>query len=654
MGLPSPTLLQYPVCAMLVFNGYPSRGIRCTQFLCERILKLRMHIKRHRSLWLAFNWILLVAGAATAQAWQIHTVAGGENLTVIARRYGVTIKDLQDLNELQSDLLIVGQKLRVPEQDNEWYVVRSGDNLSTIAQKFDTSVALLRQLNGIRGSRIYPEQRLRIIPAPVDEAVHVVERGENLTVIARRFNTSIARLKQINGLENDRIFIGQQLRLLEADMTSHIVERGDALWEIARTYGMTVTELKRINELGGDRIYPGQVLKVAASFDNGSPPAASQMKLASYVVERGDNLHDIARLHQMSLRELRDLNNLRGSLIHPGQKLKVRPLLGTRADNGGYIGSLDWDKLNISVPGVAKVQAASGPYFYEKPIAIRQPDKTYTEESTISPGISYRHARKLFDVFEEQVKAMGKLDDSLDGWHFVLDPGHGGIDPGAVVSAEDEEGERYYVVEDEYVYDLTLRVYALLRARGADVTLTILAPNHLLRANTPASSTFVHDRNEVFNDADWNRSDQSKTWPKGGMSYLKKRVEIAQKAVKDTPGDRQVFLSFHADHDVSTGNAITLFYHQNHRTIDRVSRDFSRELLPAMGAGSRIRGRNFAVLRDNPIKYKLLVEMRNLAFNEHVWAIRYEELRRRDAEKIVEALVSVLGTKIVPIAELSR
>ena len=62
-----------------------------------------------------------------------------------------------------------------------------------------------------------------------------------------------------------------------------------------------------------------------------------------------------------------------------------------------------------------------------------------------------------------------------------------------------------------------------------------------------------------------------------------------------------------------------------------------------MGAGSCVKGRNLGVLRDNPIKYKLLVEMRNLAFDEHIWAIRFEQLRQRDAEKIVEALVSVLG-----------
>jgi len=618
----------------------------CLLSLQERIFKSLQYVHQYsRLLFLVLCGIHLFTGVPAAQEWQIHTVARGENLTVIAGRYGVTIDDLQAWNDLRDDRILVGQQLRVPEQNREWYIVQRGDTLSGIAGKFDSTVTLLRQLNRISGSRIYPGQRLRLVPAPIDEPVYIVKWGDTLTGIAKRFNTSIATLKQINGLESDGIFAGQQLRLRETDLTSHLVERGDALWEIARTYDTTVAELKRINDLSGDRIFPGQVLKVAASPANDDNFVSSRMKLAAYVVERGDNLHEIARLHQMSLRELRDLNGIRGSLIHPGQRLKVRPLLGTRADNGGYVGSIDWNRLKISIPDVVALPSDNGPYFYEKPKAMRQPGKSYTEKSKISPQTGYRHARKLFEAFKTQVETMGRLDDSLEGWHFVLDPGHGGIDPGTVVSAKDEDGKLYYVVEDEYVYDLTLRVYALLKVHGADATMTVLSTNHLLRANTPVSSTFVHDRNEVFNDDAWNRSNRATTWPKGGQSYLKKRVEIAEKAVKDAPADRQVFLSFHADNNKPTGNAITLFYHQNRKHTDRKSRNFAKELLPAMGAGSKIQGRNFGVLRDNPIRYKLLVEMRNLAFSEHIWAIRYEKRRQRDAEKIVKALVSVLGSK---------
>jgi LysM repeat protein len=598
--------------------------------------------------------LIFLTGALPAQEWHIHTVIRGENLTVIARRYSVTVDQLQTWNNLTSDRIFIGQELRIQQQNGEWYVVEKGDNLSVIARRFDTTVSDLQQLNQLRGSRIYPGQRLRVAPSPTDEAVYVVRRGDTLSEISQSLNISISQLKRINGLDDDRIYVGQQLRLREADMSSHIVERGDALWEIAKTYGMKVNELKDINNLTSDRIYPGQVLKIVAPPPDKPGAAPTQPPLATYVVKRGDNLIEIARLHQMSLRELRDLNNLRGSLIHPDQRLKVRPLLGTHSGDGGYIGSLDLEKLKITVQGVKKIQTANGPYFYEKPSVDSQPNRNYGEDSCISPHTAYTHARKLFDEFQQKVEAMGKLDDRLAGWHFVLDPGHGGIDPGTIVTAMDADGNRYYVVEDEYVYDMTLRVYALLKAHGADATLTLLAPNHLLRSNSPVSNTFVNDHNEILNDPDWNRNNRPGTWPKGNQQYLQKRIEIAKQAVKGTPADRQVFLSFHADNDELAGNAVTLFYHQNRRSTDHASRDFARRLLPAMGAGSRAKGRNLGVLRDNPIRYKLLVEMRNLAFDEHIWAIRYEQRRQRDAEKVVEALLSVLGEKIVNTAAASR
>ena len=79
--------------------------------------------------------------------------------------------------------------------------------------------------------------------------------------INHHFSTS---LKEINGVEGDRILIGQKLRLRQASTVTHVVERGDALWEIARAYGMTVGELKELNGLTSDRIYPGQELNLSS------------------------------------------------------------------------------------------------------------------------------------------------------------------------------------------------------------------------------------------------------------------------------------------------------------------------------------------------------------------------------------------------------
>lgn len=523
----------------------------------------------------------------------------------------------------------------------EWVThrVQRGESLTSLARKHHTTVNNLRQWNGLTGDRIMIGQVLKIGQKPSDDPVYVVVRGDILSRIARRNGTTVARLKKINDLSSDRIYVGQKLRLREAKRTVHIVERGDALWEIARAYGMSVKELKRLNNLKSDRIYVGQELKL-------SDQAAA--RTAIYTVRRGDNLTEISRLHQMSLSELRQLNKLRGSVIHPGQKLRVRPIPGdskeiphgSESTNG--TAALNWDLLKIKVPGVHRLEPGNGPYYFEKPRADHQRSKSYREESSINPQVCYRHGRQLLKQFDKTLAKMPPLSHRLAGWHFVIDPGHGGIDPGAVVRTVDSAGKANYIVEDEYAYDLALRVYALLKLHGAQVSLTMLSPNHLLRGNTPVSHTFVHDRNEVFNDAEWNRHNRPSTWPKGGQKYLNERVNIAKKALAGTPADHQVFLSFHADNDPPSGEVVTLCYFQSRGKIDQQSRRLAEKMLPDMGAGAKLKGRSLGVLRNNPATYKLLVEMRNLAFADHIWAVRYEQLRRRDAEKVVQALLNSL------------
>ncbi len=585
---------------------------------------------------LAPGGVLVPAADVLAQEWQTHQVKRGENLTLIANQYEVTVQELRDWNDLRSDDLAIGQQVRIPLEDREWYVVQPGDNLSDIASRFDTTVEFLRSLNELSGTTIHPGQKLRTLPAPVDEPVHVVRRGDSLSGIADRHGVSIAHLRRINDLDGDRIFPGQKLRLREAASSVHIVERGDALWEIAEAYGVTLDHLKAINGLTGDRIYPGQELRL-----NGE----SAPRSATYLVQPGDNLNEIARLHQMSLRELRELNKISGSLIRPGQKLTVRPLLGSGpgpADVAGGpapVGELDWSALEVVVPEVAKLTPGNGPYYFGGPEAEQQTGKSYFEKAGISPQVCYQRGRQLLEVFDRTIDLQPRLGGQLAGWTFVLDPGHGGIDPGTIVSGKDAEGQSCFVVEDEYVYDLALRVYALLKLHGADAELTLLSPNHLLRGNAPHTQTFVHERNEVFNDQAWNRGRDEATHPMGGQKYLDQRKAIARRALDGATPGRTVFLSFHADNDPDSGDVFTLFYFQNRHGTDTVGRDFAHRMLPAMGAGARTRGRNLGVLRDNPARFALLVEMRNLAFAEHVWAIRYEQLRQRDAEKVVKAVI---------------
>lgn len=94
------------------------------------------------------------------------------------------------------------------------YTIRRGDTLSGIANRFNTTVSELVRLNNIANpDRIYEGQVLIIRPGSCNDT-YVVRRGDTLSAIAARYGTTVARLAGINGISNaDRIYVGQVLDL---------------------------------------------------------------------------------------------------------------------------------------------------------------------------------------------------------------------------------------------------------------------------------------------------------------------------------------------------------------------------------------------------------------------------------------------------------
>jgi LysM repeat protein len=579
--------------------------------------------------------LLLVPWTGTAQEdsarVKVHVVKRGETLTRIAGTHGVRVEELREWNGIKGSRILVGQELRIPAE-LEYYRVKAGDTLAKISKEQDVPVKLIRQLNRIDGDRIYPGQRLKLQPSHADEVNHVVVAGETLSEIADLHRTSVGKLRDLNGIRGSTILVGQVLRLREAERSVHIVERGDALWEIAQGYGLSVQELREMNGLTHDRIYPGQELQIRG---------ARKPSLADYAVRRGDTLGEIAQLHQMSVREIKSVNSLRGDRIFPGQTLKVRPLLGNEATGIGLLSpeEIPWATLVPASTKYQPIELSNGPYYTTRPRASVQLHDSYNEGSPIGPWKTYQRAAALQAEFDRKIAAVGRLSDALEGWTIVIDPGHGGVDPGTIVKARGGDGETLHVVEDEYVHDIALRMYVLFKLHGADATLTLLSPNHLLRGNQPATDTFVHERNEVFNSREINRRNSSRSWPRGGRTALGYRRSVAAEAFGNTQKGRRVFISLHADNSPQSPEAVTIFYQQSRAGTDTDSRRFAKSLLPAMGAGSRARGRNLGVLRGNEADVAVLIEIRNLAYPSQAWALRYEKLRHRDAEKVVKGVL---------------
>lgn len=104
----------------------------------------------------------------------------------------------------------------VEPASNNFHTVRSGETLSSIAKKYKVTVGHLKRANNLRSDRIPVGKRLRI-QSPVyyasKRARYKVRRGDNLTIIARRFGTSVSELRKKNNLKRNKIYVGQILKV---------------------------------------------------------------------------------------------------------------------------------------------------------------------------------------------------------------------------------------------------------------------------------------------------------------------------------------------------------------------------------------------------------------------------------------------------------
>lgn len=159
-----------------------------------------------------------------------------------------------------------------PVASSSIYIVQSGDTLSAIARRFGTTVNALMHINHLaNANQIYVGQRLEV-PGYSDGGpgcnIYTVQRGDTLTAIARRFGVSVHALAQENNISNtSHITVGQHLCIPNAGPAPtpghYTVQRGDTLTAIAQRFGTTVRALQQINHLGNvNQIYVGQVLRL--------------------------------------------------------------------------------------------------------------------------------------------------------------------------------------------------------------------------------------------------------------------------------------------------------------------------------------------------------------------------------------------------------
>lgn len=204
----------------------------------------------------------------------------------------------------------------------ERHRINRGDTLSAIAKRYDTSVALLRQANNLSGNAIKPGNHLLIPVARTQLA-----------------DFRLAALREQAAL--------QSTAAAKKRTRTYQVRSGDTLWGLARRHNISVTQLARANGISASKpLRPGQTLEIdiaapaaqrtVAANTRGTPkrntaPAGRQS--LQYTVRQGDSLYQISRRYRVTVSDLRQWNGLgQGHHLRPGQKLTLYVDTSLQAD----------------------------------------------------------------------------------------------------------------------------------------------------------------------------------------------------------------------------------------------------------------------------------------------------------------------------------
>lgn len=229
---------------------------------------------------------------------------------------------------------------KIPTERLQTYTVKEGEYLGEIAEKYGVKISDIREWNDLEGDKILVGQKLKIysdkkVTTKSDNTTlksthHIVAEGEYLSEIANEYGVTVSELKEWNDLEDDKILVGQKLIVSEPKSTekkttgkskTHTVKEGENLTGIAEKYNVSVKNIKDWNDIDDDKIIPGQELKVSKPSEKSNKETT---KTKTYKVKKGDTLASIAEEFNISIANLKKWNDLNSDgTIYVGQELKL-------------------------------------------------------------------------------------------------------------------------------------------------------------------------------------------------------------------------------------------------------------------------------------------------------------------------------------------
>lgn len=283
------------------------------------------------------------SGSATSTT---YTVQSGDSVWGISNKFGITMDQLIQWNNIQNNFIYPGQKLTIKgSQENgsstnnsgnntnssgnagtsnggqttgAKYTVQSGDSVWKISNDHGITMAQLIEWNNIKNNFVYPGQQL------------IVSNGGSSNTGANNGNTSGSNSSNSSSSNT-------------ASGTKYTVKAGDSVWSVSNKYGITMAQLIQWNNIQNNFIYPGQQLTVSnsgstnsASSNTGSSANTnnSSSSQGTYTVKAGESVWSVANKNGITMNQLIEWNNIKNNFIYPGQQLIVKGGNSTNTNTG--------------------------------------------------------------------------------------------------------------------------------------------------------------------------------------------------------------------------------------------------------------------------------------------------------------------------------
>lgn len=225
----------------------------------------------------------IVKGSKIVTKTKYHTVKKGDNIGEISQKYGVSIAEIKKWNRLKNNNVMLGAKLKIQTSERV---------ATTVVKKTPKPAAKTKETTETAIAAV-EKQEAKTKEVATDDTdnkeddkseFYVVQKGDNLNSIARKYGVTVAEIKEWNNLEDTNVLSGSKLKLIpnenapvietkaekaqqqiasSAKVHQYLVQKGDSLFSIAKKYpGVTVENIKKWNDIRNENIKPGMKLKI--------------------------------------------------------------------------------------------------------------------------------------------------------------------------------------------------------------------------------------------------------------------------------------------------------------------------------------------------------------------------------------------------------